>query len=709
MKYNFLFIFINFICLTSSCQQNDNNSDEKAKSTMENTHKHTNALINETSPYLLQHAHNPVNWHAWGEEAIQKAKDENKLILVSIGYSACHWCHVMERESFEDEEVAAYMNQHFICIKVDREERPDVDQIYMEAVQLITGRGGWPLNCFALPDGRPFYGGTYFPKKNWLYLLENITKEYENDPKKIEQYATDLTAGINKNEFEVVNQEKIDQKALLIQTVEKWKLDFDQTEGGPNRSPKFPIPNNYMFLLDYAMLFDDQSVLNHVELTLDKMAYGGIYDQVGGGFARYSTDKIWKAPHFEKMLYDNAQLITLYSKAYQHFKKDAYKRVVEQTLAFIEREMTGPDGEFYSALDADSEGEEGKFYVWTKEELETLEQLDQDFVSALYSIQPKYVWEHGNYILHRQAGDQKLMRQFELSQEELIEKIDFTNQVLLEERSNRIRPGLDDKTLTSWNALMISGYAAAYKTFGDEKHLEKALKNAHFLWKNQYDKKDGLLHNYKKGISSISGFLEDYAFVIEAYLDLYEVTFDEEWIERAQILSKESIDNFFNSEQKMFYFSANKDALLIARKMEISDNVIPASNSSIARSFHRLGLLLDDRSLLDISNNMLAQVSPRISSYGSGYSNWSLLSLTKTNPYFEIAIVGDQYVEKLKALNKEYLPNAVFLGGKKEGNLPLLENKLVKGTTMIYVCLDQTCKIPVEEVKEAATLINESR
>ena len=676
---------------------------------MTEENNYTNALINETSPYLLQHAHNPVNWYAWGEEALKKAKNENKLILVSIGYSACHWCHVMERESFEDESVAAFMNEHFICIKVDREERPDVDQIYMEAVQLITGSGGWPLNCFTLPDGRPFYGGTYFPKKNWLFLLENIVNEYKKDPKKIEQYANDLTAGINRNEFDIVNKEKIDQKELLIKTTEKWKNDFDLIEGGPNRSPKFPIPNNYLFLMDYALLFDDQAVLDQVELTLDKMAFGGIYDQIGGGFSRYSTDKIWKAPHFEKMLYDNAQLVKLYARAYQHFKKDIYKRIVNQTLEFIEREMTGPDGEFYSALDADSEGEEGKFYVWKKEELLALEKLDQEFVSALYSISPKYIWEHHNYILHRQISDEKLMKQFSLNQEALLEKIDFTNKVLFDERSKRIRPGLDDKTLTSWNALMITGYTAAYKAFGNEAYLNKALKNASFIWKSQYHRKDGLMHNYKKGVRSISGFLEDYAFTIEAYLDLYEVTFDEVWIDRAQILSKESIDNFFDLEQQMFYFSQDKDNLLIARKMEINDNVIPSSNSSMANSFHRLGLLLDDRSFIDISNQMLAQVSPRISNYGSAYSNWALLMLTKTNPYFEIAILGDQYQAKLNRMNAGYIQNAMFMGGNKEGNLPLLENKLVKGKTMIYVCLDQTCKIPVEAVDEALDQIRASQ
>ena len=362
IKYSFLTLAGLFI---SSCANSQKHNDK-----MKSEHAHTNALINETSPYLLQHAHNPVNWYAWGDEAFAKAKSEDKLVLISIGYSSCHWCHVMEHESFEDSAVAKLMNDKFVCIKVDREERPDVDQIYMNAVQLMTGRGGWPLNCFALPDGRPVYGGTYFPKNDWVTLLEDISTNYKLDKPKFEEYASNLTEGIKQSELikTPVTNSKINE-ATLTEFVSVWESSFDYKEGGPDRAPKFPIPNNFEFLMAYAHLNKDQKLMDYVDLTLHKMALGGIYDQVGGGFARYSTDIKWKVPHFEKMLYDNGQLVSLYSQAYQRTKSPIYKHAVYQTVEWLTREMMTEEGAFMSALDADSDGEEGKFYVWSKEEL----------------------------------------------------------------------------------------------------------------------------------------------------------------------------------------------------------------------------------------------------------------------------------------------------------------------------------------------------
>ncbi|MEZ4737829.1 MAG: thioredoxin domain-containing protein [Flavobacteriales bacterium] len=413
-------------------------------------HAHTNRLVHESSPYLLQHAHNPVDWYPWGEEAFAKAREENKLLLISIGYSSCHWCHVMERESFENDELAAVMNERFVCIKVDREERPDVDQVYMTAVQLMTGRGGWPLNCFALADGRPVYGGTYFPPQQWEQVLVQLSDTWRQDPQKVSDQAARLHQGIvAQNVVELPEAPDAFDAEDLDELVDLWSKGFDNVYGGPDKAPKFPLPNNYQFLLRYAFLTDDAQLKQHVALTLDKMALGGINDQVGGGFARYSTDVLWKAPHFEKMLYDNAQLVSLYSQAYQAFKNPLYKATVERTLAFIEREMTSSEGAFYSALDADTEGEEGLYYVWTKDELQTVLGAEYDLAAAYYNVDAAGLWEHGRYILLRREPDAEFAAEFGISEAELATRIAAINSTLLATREKRERPGLDDKSLTS--------------------------------------------------------------------------------------------------------------------------------------------------------------------------------------------------------------------------------------------------------------------
>ncbi len=665
-------------------------------------HRYTNALIDETSPYLLQHAHNPVNWLAWNDESLAKAKTEQKPILISIGYSACHWCHVMEHESFEDSTVAAYMNEHFICIKVDREERPDVDQVYMNAVQLMTGRGGWPLNCFALPDGRPLYGGTYFPKEQWMDIMSKVSGIWMNDREKALEYATNLTKGIKESELIQRNNSEAKFKLEELESIVKtWKGQVDNKEGGPNRSPKFPLPNNYEFLLRYATLNNDQFMLNHVNLTLEKMAFGGIYDQVGGGFARYSTDALWKAPHFEKMLYDNGQLVSLYSEAYQATKNPLYKEVVEETLTFIERELTSKEGAFYSALDADSEGEEGKFYVWKKEELQTLLGKDLDWVKDYYNINAKGLWEHGNYILLRKHSDEEFAKKQGWELDDLKQRVVAINTKLLTERSKRIRPGLDDKQLTSWNALMLKGYADAYRVFGNKSYLEKAVKNAEFILKTQRKKDGGLWHSHKEDRSTINGFLEDYCFTMEALVSLYQATFNRKWLDEADKLAAYAIENFHDSESGMFFFNSNKDAKLVARKMELTDNVIPSSNSSMAKGLYYLGHYFDKKEYLDISEQMLNNIAANAQQGGGWYSNWLELMLHHTKPFYEVAIVGKDADLKRTEIEQAYMPNKILIGGKNENGLPLLENKLVKGDTRIYVCVDKACQMPVSEVSEA--------
>ncbi len=664
-------------------------------------HKHTNNLINETSPYLLQHAHNPVNWYAWGDEALEKAKAENKLLLISVGYSACHWCHVMEHESFENEAVAQIMNDKFICIKVDREERPDIDQIYMNAVQLMTGRGGWPLNCFALPTGEPFYGGTYFPKDQWVQILNSVANEYKVAPQKVVEYAEKLTQGIKTSEILPMVKDKTPfSMDVLDAGVTRIKKQFDYVEGGGDHAPKFPMPNNYQFLLQYYYHTKDKEVLDVVELTLDKMAYGGIYDQIGGGFARYSTDKYWKAPHFEKMLYDNGQLVSLYSDAYQLTKSPLYKHVVYQTLEYIEREMTAKNGAFYSSLDADSQGEEGKFYVWSKEELDEILKDDYALVKEYYNVNSIGKWE-GHYILLRKKDNAKIAKLFNLSEEEVAKKIDKINTALLKERAKRIRPGLDDKTLTSWNALMLKGYVDAYNVFGEEKFLKAALKNANFLANTQIRKDGGLNHNYKNGISNLDGYLEDYSFTTEAFIALYQATFDEKWLSYAKQLTDYAIAHFYDAETGFFFFTSNNAKGLVARKMELSDNVIPASNSSMAKALFLLGELYYDEDYSKKSKQMLKNTEAQISQYISGYSNWGILMLNNVKPFYEVAISGKKAHLKRQELTENYLPNKLIVGSIKESNLPLLEMKQVNGKTMIYVCYNKACQKPVEEVSEA--------
>lgn len=674
--------------------------------------KYSNSLVHETSPYLLQHAHNPVNWYAWNDETLEKAKRENKLILVSIGYSACHWCHVMEHESFEDEAVAKIMNEHFICIKVDREERPDIDQVYMLAVQLMTGHGGWPLNCFALPDGRPVYGGTYFQKQQWTNILKNLADLYKNERNRMLEYAMQLTEGVKLAELVKINEKQDEFTAdVLTQSYLQWKLRFDAMDGGPDKAPKFPLPNNYQFLLRYAFSRaipenEREGLLQHVHLTLQKMAYGGIYDQVGGGFSRYSVDGYWKVPHFEKMLYDNAQLVTLYSEAFQATQEPLYKQIVYETLNFVERELTSPEGAFYSALDADSEGVEGKYYVWKKEELQVVLKDDFKLFADYFNVNDELgYWEHDNYILLRNEPDELIAKRHNLSVGQLQQAIERMKLKLLEIRGQRVRPGLDDKVLTSWNALMLKAFVDAYNVFEEQRFLDAAVKNVEFILGKQLRSDGGLNHNYKNGNSTINGYLEDYCFLIEALIILYEVTFNEVYLLKANELMQYSIQHFQDKKSGMFYFTSDEDKALISRKMELADNVIPASNSSIAKSLFVLGHHFEKEEYIEMSRKMLNNMQDEIVGYGAGYSNWAMLLLYFLQPFYDIAIVGAKAVEKRKDLSKYYLPNVVFAGSTTESSLPLIKHRYDRDKTYIYVCSANTCKAPVEETAKALKYI----
>lgn len=668
---------------------------------------YTNELIHETSPYLLQHAHNPVNWQPWGEKALSQAKVENKLLLISIGYSACHWCHVMEHESFEDEKVAQIMNDHFVCIKIDREERPDIDHIYMSAVQLLTGRGGWPLNSIALPDGRPIWGGTYFPKGNWIQALEAVSKFYTENPDKTEEYAAKLQEGIEQSTLIPISQESSKVDPLLLAAIlKKWQSYFDTKNGGTKGAPKFMLPNNWQFLLRVGVQFQDQSILNQIKLTLQKMALGGLYDQIGGGFARYSTDEIWKVPHFEKMLYDNAQLLRLYAEAWQVDPNPLYQQVVSETIGFLKREMLSPENGFYSALDADSEGEEGKFYTWTKAELQTIIGDEFELFAQYYNVNSLGYWEHNQYILLRTETDELFAANHQISTDELQTKVHLWKQKLLAEREKRVRPGLDDKILASWNAMTISGLVSCYKTFGESEYLELALANAVFLKDKMITDSGEVFHSYKNSQAKISGFLEDYAFAIEAFTALFEVSGDARWLNLAQQLAERSMKQFYDPQRLFFYFTPEKQADLITRTVEVYDNVIPSSNSVMARNLLRLSYLFDRSDYKKIAENMLERMSGNISEYPSGYSNWAQLLVDFAVSQKEVVVIGEKAIDQLKNLQKHYMPDVIFCASTTASELPLLKNRYVSGKTLIYICQNNTCQLPVETVKEALEIIS---
>lgn len=675
-------------------------------------YEYTNALINETSPYLLQHAHNPVNWMAWNDETLEQAKAENKLILISVGYSACHWCHVMEHESFEDSLVAEVMNKNFINIKVDREERPDVDQAYMNAVQLMKGSGGWPLNVVALPDGRPVWGDTYFPKEQWIDILEQISKIYREDPEKLYKQAENVTNGLKSLDLVRLNtDEPVFEKDFIAKSVEKWSTLFDNKLGGLDRAPKFMMPNNYHFLLRYAYQTNNQDLLDYINLTLTKMAHGGVFDQIGGGFSRYSTDSKWHIPHFEKMLYDNAQLVSLYADAYLLSKNELYKQTIEETLKFVERELTTPEGAFYSSLDADSNNtdgnlEEGAFYVWKKDTLKLNLKSDFDLFSDYYNINSYGLWEHGNYVLIRKDNDNEILEKHNLSKEELNKKVVTWKTGLLETRNKSPKPRLDDKTLASWNGLMLRGYVDAYRVLKTPEYLETALKNANFIVKKMVKKDGGLYHTYKEGENKINGYMEDYVTVIDAFIALYETTLDTNWLNRAKDFTNYTFNHFFDESSNMFFFTSNEDSSLVSRSIEYVDNVIPSSNSMMAKNLFRLGHYFDNEHYNKTAMTMLNNIKPEIGEYASGYSNWLDLMLNYTNPYYEVAIVGAQAKQKVTELNNTYIPNKLIAGSTTESDMPLLLNRYNPNNTLIYVCVNKACKLPVSDVEKAKTFLN---
>lgn len=680
---------------------------------------HTNHLIHETSPYLLQHAHNPVNWYPWNEEALLKAKQENKPILVSIGYAACHWCHVMERESFEDEATAALMNEHFVNIKVDREERPDLDNLYMSAVQTMTGSGGWPLNVFLTPDGKPFYGGTYFPVNpaynlpSWQQVVREVAHAFESRREEIELQAKNLTEDIKQSDSFRIKSSDVDRVLSAKQFSEIFDKVLqlaDRQEGGFGKAPKFPQTFTIQFLLRHYSYSGDKNALQQATLSLDKMIYGGIYDQIGGGIARYSTDREWLVPHFEKMLYDNALLIIALSEAYQITKKPLYEDAVQQTMDFVERELTHADGGFYASLNADSEGEEGKYYVWDKEEVESVLQDDAALFCKFYDITKEGNWERKN-ILRVVQPLEDFAEQYGLEIDNLKETLKDCGARLLKYREKRVHPSLDDKILLSWNALMNKACCIAFAAFGEERYRQLAQKNMVFLLERFENKALGdWFHSYKGGETRHPAFLDDFAFLIQALIHLQEITGDQHYLLEAKRITELVLNHFGDKESRLFFYNHQHQTDVLLRTREIYDGPTPSGNSIMAWNLHYLSVVFDKADWKEIAEGMAIPLTGLIVKYPTSFGSWISVYYDIFSTFYEIAVVGERYRDMISDILSYFLPNRIVQSAADDqSGFPLLTNRYVKNKTYIYLCRHYSCLQPVEKVINLMQLIGQER
>ncbi|MGV9003111.1 thioredoxin domain-containing protein [Flavobacterium sp.] len=664
-----------------------------------------NELHLETSPYLLQHANNPVDWKAWNKKSLALAKDQNKLIIISIGYSACHWCHVMEHESFENKDVAVVMNNNFINIKVDREERPDIDAVYMKAVQIMTGRGGWPMNVVALPDGRPVWGGTYFKKNEWIDALQKLQELYLTNPETIMDYAEKMHQGLQSISIIPISASQEDFNLdLLKNLIEKWGKSFDWEFGGMARAPKFMMPNNYEFLLRYGYQTQNKKLLEFVDLTLTRMAYGGLFDTVDGAFSRYSVDMKWHVPHFEKMLYDNGQLVSLYANAYKRSGNPVYKEVIEKTLHFVEKEWLTQEGSIFSAHDADSltpenKLEEGAFYVWTKKEVNEIIGDDFELFSVIFNINEFGFWEHDNYVLIQNQSLEEIALQESISLEELTRKKKNWEQKLYQTREKRSKPRLDDKCITSWNALMLKGYVDAYKAVGTQKYLDIALQNATFITSKMWCDEGNLFRTYKNGTATINAYLEDYVHVMEGFIVLYEVTFDEQWLHHTKQLLDYCFDEFYDENQQFFAFTSKKDAQLITQHFEVEDNVISAANSVMASVLCKMSIYFENNHYKKTASQMLQNIIPTID-YPSAFSNWLNVLLHFSDQNKELVLCGENALMYAKRIHQNYFPNCIIAGSIDDSSIPFLKNRFVENETLLYLCQNKTCQKPNSQLEE---------
>ena len=671
-----------------------------------------NRLINETSPYLLQHAHNPVDWYSWGEEALGRAKLEDKPILLSVGYSACHWCHVMEKESFEDSKIAALMNESFVCIKVDREERPDIDSLYMTAVQAMTGRGGWPMTVFLTPDGKPFYGGTYFPPEDrhgipgFPRVVQAMADAYRQNRSEVLLSTDKLLQQMRQGSagFRSLDPLTADD---LTQAYRGIAEQFDDRYGGMGTEPKFPQPMTYEFLLRHYLRTEDPHALEMVELTLDRMARGGIYDQLGGGFHRYSTDMYWLVPHFEKMLYDNALLVRLYLHAFQVTGKPLYQQVVEETLDYVVREMTDPSGGFYSAQDADSEGIEGKYFVWRPEEVvQVLGKADGEIFNDHFGVTLVGNFE-GLSILSVVEGPPQ---QSDMTEDDLSELLGRSRATLLEVRDRRVRPARDEKVLTAWNGLMLSAFAEAGAVLGRDDYTAVAESAAAFLL--DHLREDGrLLRSYKDGTAKLKGYLEDYAFLIAGLISVHEATFGGRWLREAVDLGRSMVELFWDEPSAQFYDTGGDHEALVLRPRDISDNAIPAGSSMAADVLLRLSVITGDSEYQRLASTALRSARELMTRFPTSAGQWLCALDFYLSTAKEVAIIGDRAQSDTQALASEvyrhYMPNRVFLGAGMGDDalreLPLMEGReKIDGRATAYVCENYVCQLPTTDTATLA-------
>ena len=662
-----------------------------------------NRLIHSSSPYLLQHAHNPVDWYEWGNEAFQKAISENKPLLISIGYSSCHWCHVMEKECFEKEEIAGVMNAYFVCIKVDREERPDVDQLYMDAVQAMGLNGGWPLNVFCTPEQKPFYGGTYFPPNNWVQILKNIHQAFVNNKEEINSSAESLSNHLKEMDVSRFMQ-KADENKLnddLHSIYQKFANKFDTTWGGLDKEPKFVMPSIWLWLLRFHYITKNREALDQIVLTLKKMSMGGLYDQIGGGFARYSVDAEWKVPHFEKMLYDNAQLLSLYAEAYTITKDPAFKNILHETFDWLQNEMTHDEGGFFSAIDADSEGEEGKFYTWTHQEIIDTLGENAKLIIDYFNVREESNWHEGDNILFREKYDEGFLTGNNLNESKWASILADARSKLYEVRSKRIAPSLDDKIISSWNAMCICGLLDAYKALADQRCLSAAIKNIQFLERNLIE--DGVLYrSHKNKRAQVRGFLDDYAYLIQAYIKLYQHTFNEQYIFSAKEWLERGMKEFYDEKDSFFFYNSVYAEQLITRKKEIFDNVIPSSNALMTQNLFFLGSILDNDDWKEKALLACTALSQTILTEPNYMSQWAIVWTEIRKGMHEVVFAGEGALDLSTSFSLNYQPFTLLMGNIDGADVPLAKDKIaLKNKGTIYVCKNKTCQLPVHTIEEA--------